>query len=235
MDTPSLRTANASSTLPTLVHSDTSHHTADDSARVLSNTHALLSVTLLWSAATASASVMWALPGPGLIISLVATFGLLFAIHKLQNSTWSLPAVFALTGFMGYSLGPMLGKMMSLPGGSQSIALALGSTGATFVAMSIWGKVSRRDFSFMGGMLMAGMVVAVVLSLAAVFLEMPALSLAVSAMVALLSAGMILFETQQIVQGGQRNYVLATVSLYVSLFNLFTSLLSLFGLGSSDD
>jgi modulator of FtsH protease len=106
------------------------------------------------------------------------------------------------------------------------------------VAMSIWGKVSRRDFSFMGGMLMAGMVVALVLSLAAIFLEIPALSLAVSGMVALLSAGMILFETQQIVQGGQRNYVLATVSLYVSLFNLFTSLLSLFGiggLGSSDD
>jgi modulator of FtsH protease len=234
MDTQTLRPASHAVALPTQAGAELAH----DSARVLSNTHALLSLTLLWSAATATASVVYALPAPGLIISLVAMFGLLFAIHKLQNSAWSLAAVFALTGFMGYSLGPLLGKMMSLPGGSQSIALALGSTGATFVAMSIWGKVSRRDFSFMGGMLMAGMVVALVLSLAAIFLEMPALSLAVSALVALLSAGMILFETQQIVQGGQRNYVLATVSLYVSLFNLFTSLLSLFGiggLGNSDD
>jgi modulator of FtsH protease len=194
MNTPSMHTN--STALQTLDPTSGTFEAAHDSARVLSNTHALLSITLLWSAATATASVVYALPGPGLIVSLVAMFGLLFAIHKLQNSAWSLAAVFALTGFMGYSLGPVF------------------------------------------GMLMAGMVVALVLSLAAVFLEMPALSLAVSAMVALLSAGMILFETQQIVQGGQRNYVLATVSLYVSLFNLFTSLLSLFGiggLGSSDD
>ena len=124
---------------------------------------------------------------------------------------------------------------MKPPGGSQSIALALGSTGATFVAMSIWGKVSRRDFSFMGGFLFAGMVIALIAGLGAVFLQMPALGLAVSAMVALLSAGMILFETSRIVNGGETNYVLATVSLYVSLFNLFTSLLSLFGIGGSDE
>jgi modulator of FtsH protease len=236
MTTPSIPTHRTA--LGTLEQGQATFEAAHNSTRVLNNTHALLSLTLLWSAATATASMVWALPAPGLIVSLVATFGLLFAVHKLKNSAWAIAAVFALTGFMGYSLGPVLGKMMSLPGGSQTIALALGSTGATFVAMSIWGKVSRRDFSFMGGMLMAGMVVALVLSLAAIFLEIPALSLAVSGMVALLSAGMILFETQQIVQGGQRNYVLATVSLYVSLFNLFTSLLSLFGiggLGSSDD
>ena len=121
MSTPSMHTH--SNAIQTLHQAAGTFEATHDSARVLSNTHALLSLTLLWSAATATASVVYALPGPGLIVSLVAMFGLLFAIHKLQNSAWSLAAVFALTGFMGYSLGPVLGKMMSLPGGSQSIAL----------------------------------------------------------------------------------------------------------------
>ena len=142
--------------------------------------------------------------------------------------------VFALTGFMGYTLGPVLAKHLALPGGAQTIALALGATGATFLALSAWVLASRRDFSFMGGFLFAGMVIALLAGLGAVFLQLPALSLAVSAMVALLSAGMILFETSRIVNGGETNYVLATVGLFVSLFNLFTSLLSLFGFGSND-
>jgi modulator of FtsH protease len=135
---------------------------------------------------------------------------------------------------MGYTLGPVLAKHLGLPGGAQTIALALGATGATFLALSAWVLASRRDFSFMGGFLFAGMVIALLAGLGAVFLQLPALSLAVSAMVALLSAGMILFETSRIVNGGETNYVLATVGLFVSLFNLFTSLLSLFGFGSND-
>lgn len=204
-------------------------------ARVLRNTHALLALTLLFSAAIAAASVMWSLPAPGMIITLVGFYGLLFGIHKLQNSAWSLPAVFALTGFMGYTLGPLLSRVLSMPGGADTVTMALGTTGVTFLAMSGWAVTTKRDFSFLGGLLFAGMVIAVLAGLAAVFLNIPALGLAVSAMVALLSAGLILFETQQIVQGGQTNYVLATVSLYVSIFNLFTSLLSLFGLGNSND
>lgn len=205
-----------------------------DVQRVLRNTYALLSLTLLFAAGTAAVSAALALPAPGVILTLVGYFGLLFAIHKLKNSGWALPAVFALTGFMGYTLGPALSRTLSLPGGATTIAMALAATGAIFLALSAWVLATRRDFSWMGGMLFAGMIVAILAGLAAIFFEMPSLALAVSAMVALLSAGLILFETSAIVNGGETNYVLATVSLFVSLFNLFTSLLHLFGFGSNE-
>ena len=207
----------------------------DQAQRVLRSTYALLSMTLLFSAAVAAAGVAFKLPAPGLVITLVGYFGLLFAVHKLQNSGWALPAVFGLTGFMGYTLGPVLAKTLALPGGAQTIVLALAATGATFLALSAYVINSKRDFSFMGGFLFAGMVIAILAGLGAMFFQVPALGLAVSAMVALLSAGLILFETSRIVNGGETNYVLATVGLYVSIFNLFTSLLSLFGFGGSDD
>jgi modulator of FtsH protease len=205
-----------------------------DVQRVLRNTYALLSLTLLFAAGVAALSVSLALPAPGIILTLVGYFGLLFAIHKLKNSAWALPAVFALTGFMGYTLGPVLSRTLSLPGGATTIAMALGATGAIFLALSVWVLATRRDFSWMCGMLFAGMVVAILAGLAAIFFQMPALALAVSAMVALLSAGLILFETSNIVNGGETNYVMATVSLFVSIFNLFTSLLHLFGFGSNE-
>lgn len=210
---------------------DLSHATR----KVLRNTYALLSMTLLFSAAVAAAGVVFNWPAPGLVLSLMGLFGLLFAVFKLRNSGWALPAVFALTGFMGYTLGPVLARTLSLPGGGQTIAMALAATGAIFLALSAYVLTTRRDFSWMGGMLFSGMVVAILAGLVAIFFDIPALGLAVSAMVALLSAGLILFETSQIVNGGETNYVMATVSLFVSLFNLFTSLLSLFGLGGSSD
>jgi modulator of FtsH protease len=174
------------------------------------------------------------LPAPGIVLTLAGYFGLLFAVYRLKNSGWALPAVFALTGFMGYTLGPLLSHSLALPGGTQVVTMALGATGITFLSLSAWVLTTRRDFSFMGGFLFAGMIIALLAGLAAIFLQMPALGLAVSAMVALLSAGLILFETSRIVNGGETNYVLATVGLYVSIFNLFTSLLSLFGMGGSD-
>jgi modulator of FtsH protease len=229
-DTTSTLTADARAGLPA-----TTGAAPLQAARVLRNTYALLAMTLLFSAGVAAAAVAFALPAPGLVLTLVGMFGLLFAVHKLQNSGWALPAVFALTGFMGWTLGPMLSKLLTLPGGAQVITMALGATGVVFLALSAWVLSTRRDFSAMGGFLFAGMVIALLAGLAAVFLQMPALGLAVSAMVALLSAGLILFETSRIVNGGETNYVLATVSLYVSIFNLFTSLLSLFGIGGSDE
>lgn len=204
-------------------------------SRVLRNTYALLSLTLLFSAGIAAVSAAAQWPAPGILLSLAGNLGLLFLIYRLKNSVWALPAVFGLTGFMGYTLGPLLSKVMTLPGGGQVIAMALAATGAVFLALSAWALTTRRDFSVMGGFLFAGMVVALLAGLAAVFLQIPALGLAVSAMVALLSAGLILVETSRIVHGGESNYVLATVGLYVSIFNLFTSLLSLFGLGGSDE
>jgi modulator of FtsH protease len=208
---------------------------SEASARVLRNTYALLSMTLLFSAAVAAAAVAWALPAPGLLLTLAGYFGLLFAVHRLRDRGWAVGLVFLLTGFMGYTLGPLLSRTLSLPGGGQTIALALGATGVVFLSLSAWVLTTRRDFSFMGGFLFAGLIVALVAGLAAVALQMPALGLAVSAMVALLSAGLILFETSRIVNGGETNYALATVGLYVSVFNLFTSLLSLAGIGGSDD
>ena len=203
--------------------------------RVLRNTYWLLSLTLLFSAGAAAAAAALQLPHPGILITLFGYFGLLFLTVRLRNSAWGLVSVFALTGFMGYTLGPVLAKALALPAGGQAIMLALAATGATFLGLSAWVLTTRRDFSFMGGFLFAGMVVALVAGLGAVFLQVPALALVVSAMVALLSAGLILFETSRIVNGGESNYVLATVGLYVSIFNLFTSLLSLFGIGGSNE
>ncbi len=206
-----------------------------DVARVLRNTYALLAMTLLFSAAVASAAVAYQWRAPGIMLTLVGYFGLLFAIHKLQNSAWALPAVFALTGFMGYTLGPLLTHSLALPGGAQTVSMALAATGATFIGLSAYVLLTRRDFSFMGGFLLCGMVIALLAGIAAAVFDIAALGLAVSAMVALLSAGLILFETSRIVNGGENNYVLATVGLYVSVFNLFTSLLSVFGIGGSNE
>ena len=206
-----------------------------DVARVLRNTYALLAMTLLFSAAVASAAVAYQWRAPGIMLTLVGYFGLLFAIHKFQNSAWALPAVFALTGFMGYTLGPLLTHSLALPGGAQTVSMALAATGATFIGLSAYVLLTRRDFSFMGGFLFCGMVIALLAGIAAAVFDIAALELAVSAVVALLSAGLILFETSRIVNGGENNYVLATVGLYVSVFNLFTSLLSLFGIGGSNE
>ena len=234
MDTLTQTAANASPAATlypvALLPSATSDASNQTAARlVLRNTYALLSMTLLFSAAVAAVSVAAKLPAPGLVLMLVGSFGLLYAVNKLQNSAWALP------GFLGYTLGPVLSKSLALPGGAQVVTLALAATGATFLSLSAWVLTSKRDFSFMGGFLFAGMVVALLAGLGAMFFQVPALGLAVSAMVALLSAGLILFETSRIVNGGETNYVLATVGLYVSIFNLFTSLLSLFGFGGSDD
>ncbi len=211
---------------------DSSHA---DVSRVLRNTYALLSLTLLFSAAVAAASAAWALPSPGVLLTLMGYFALLFAVYKFRDRAAGLAAVFALTGFLGYTLGPLLTRTLSVPGGSQVIALALCATGVTFITLSAYVLKTRRDFGFMGGFLFAGMVIALLAGLATLFLPIPALGLAISAVVALLSAGLILYETSRIVSGGETNYLLATVGLYVSVFNLFTSLLSLFGFAGSDE
>lgn len=229
------QTTSAAVAVPTSASSSTWGTERAQTTRVLKNTYALLAMTLLFSAAVAAASVAGQWPAPGLVVTLVGYFGLLFAIHKLQNSAWALPAVFALTGFMGYTLGPLLTHTLALPGGANTIAAALGATGATFLGLSAYVLVTRRDFSFMGGFLFAGVLVALVLGLGAYFFALPGLALAVSGLVALLSVGLILFETSRIVNGGETNYVLATVSLYVSVFNLFTSLLSLLGMGGGNN
>ena len=203
--------------------------------KVIRNTYMLLSMTLLFSALTAGVSMTLNLPHPGLLLTLAGYFGLLFLTAKFRDSALGLAFVFALTGFMGYTLGPILNAYLSLPNGGQVVMTAMGATGAIFLGLSGYALTSRRDFSFMGGFLMVGILVAFLGGLGAVFLEMPGLSLAVSAMFVLLMAGLILYETSNIIHGGETNYIMATVTLYVSIYNLFTSLLHLLGVMGSQD
>lgn len=202
---------------------------------VLRNTYGLLSLTLIFSAATAGASASLGLPHPGLMLTLVGFFGLLYLTNKLRASGWGVLSMFGLTGFMGYTLGPILGQQLALPDGHQVVMMAMGGTATIFLVLSAYALITRKDFSFMGGFLLAGIVVAFLAGLGALLLDVPALSLTVSAAFVLLMGGLIVFETSRIVHGGETNYVLATVGLYVAIFNLFTSLLSLFGMGGSNE
>ncbi|MFC0351360.1 Bax inhibitor-1/YccA family protein [Undibacterium danionis] len=197
--------------------------------KVLRNTYMLLAMTLLFSALSAGVSVAFALPSMGIIVTLVGYFGLLFLTTKLRNSAWGIASVFALTGFMGLTLGPIIGRYLGLPGGGAIVMGAMGLTAVIFMGLSAYVLVSKRDFSFMGGFLAVGILVAFVAGLGALFFEVPALSIAVSAAFVLLMSGMILFETSNIINGGETNYVMATVSLYITIFNLFTSLLQILG------
>ncbi len=203
--------------------------------KVIRNTYTLLSMTLLFSALTAGVSMALNLPHPGLLLTLGGYFGLLFATSKFRNSSLGIAFVFALTGFMGYTLGPIINAYMALPNGSQVVMTAMGATGAIFLGLSGYALNTRKDFSFMGGFLMVGILVGFLAGLGAVFFEMSALSLAVSAMFVLLMAGLILYQTSSIIHGGETNYIMATVTLYVSIFNLFTSLLHLLGFMSGEE
>ncbi len=203
--------------------------------RVLRNTYLLLAATLGFSALTAGVSLAFNLPHPGLILTLVGYFGLLFAVHKTANSATGLLFVFALTGFMGYTLGPIIGAYLKfVPNGHAVVMNAFAVTALAFVGLSAYAIKSGRRFSFLGGFLMVGIITAFVLGLVAIFFEMPGLSLAVSGMFVLLMGGLILYQTGEIVNGGEDNYILATVTLYVSIYNLFTSLLHLLGMAGDD-
>ena len=205
------------------------------SNKMIRNTYMLLSMTLLFSALTAGLSLAMRLPHPGMIITLVGYFGLLFLTTKLRNSGWGLLSVFALTGFMGYTLGPIIGYYLGLQNGGQTVMMAMAGTAIIFLSLSGYALTTRKDFSFMGGFLMVGILLAFFAGLAAIFFEIPALSLTVSAAFVLLMSGLILYETSNIIHGGETNYVMATVSLYVTIFNLFTSLLQLLGFANSSD
>lgn len=202
--------------------------------KVLRNTYALLSLTLLFSAATAGISVAYNLPHPGIIIVLVGYFGLLFLTQALRNSVWGIASVFALTGFMGFTLGPIISAYLKLPGGGQVVANALGGTALVFLGLSGYALTTRKNFNFLGNFLFVGILVAFFAGLGAIFFEMPGLSLAVSAMFVLLMSGLILYQTSEIIHGGETNYIMATVTLYVSIYNLFTSLLHILGVMNDD-
>lgn len=197
--------------------------------RVLVNTYRLLGVSLAVSAGMAYLAMTMGVPRLPIFAVLGGYFGLLFAIHKFQDRDFSILLVFALTGFMGFTIGPMLNAYLSLPNGGELVATAFGSTAVIFAGLSMYAINSKKDFSFLGQFLLVAILAAFCAGLAAYFFQMPALSLAVSGAFVLLMSGLILFETSRIVNGGETNYVLATVTLFVSIFNLFTSLLHILG------
>lgn len=197
---------------------------------VLRNTYMLLSLTLLFSAAVAGTAMMLNAPHPGLIITLVGYFGLLFAVEKTKNSGMGLVSVFALTGFMGYTVGPILNAYIAnFSNGGEIVMLAMGGTGAIFLGLSAYALASGRRFNQYAGLLFVGILVAFVMGLVAVIFSIPALSMAVSALFVLLMSGLIVYQTGEIVHGGETNYISATVTLFVTIYNLFLSLLHLLG------
>jgi modulator of FtsH protease len=209
--------------------------------KVLRNTYMLLSMTLLFSALMAGVSMAMAVPfGVSLITSLAALVLLWFVVPRTANSGAGIGVVFAVTGLLGFGLGPILNHYLSMANGAQIVMQSLGITGAAFLGLSAYVLTTRKDFSFMSSFLMVGVMVAFVAGIIALVAglagyPMPMLALAVSAMFAFLMCGMILWQTSEIVNGGETNYVLATIGLYVSIYNLFTSLLHLLGVMGSDD
>lgn len=204
--------------------------------KVLKNTYALLSLTLLFSALMAGVSVAVNPPYfTGLVTSIVAMLLIFFVLPRTANSGTGVLVVFGVTGLLGFGLGPLLNNYLSTANGAQLVMTSLGGTGIIFMALSAYALTTKRDFSFMGGMLMVGMIVVVIAAIANIFLAMPALSLTISAVVILLMSGFILYDTGRIVNGGETNYIMATIGLYLSIYNIFVSLLQLLGVMGGDD
>ena len=203
--------------------------------KVLKNTYMLLGLTLLFSAVTAGISMAMGLGQGAALILMLVGFGLLFVVNRTADSGKGLLAIFGFTGVMGASIGPMLNFYLAMPGGPALVMQALGGTALVFFGLSAYALTTRKDFSFMGGFLMVGLMVVVVAMIANIFLAIPALSLTISAAVVMIMSGLILFDTSRIINGGETNYIRATVSLYLNIYNLFIHMLSLLTALGGDD
>ena len=208
--------------------------------KVLRNTSLLLSMTLLFSAAMAGISMAVGIGyGISLVCSLVSLGLLWFVLPRTANSSAGIGVVFAVTGLLGLGLGPVLNRYLGTANGAQNVMMALGMTGAIFVGLSAYAVKTKRDFSFMRGFLASGMILLLVASLVMVGASLfgyylQPLHLALSALFALFASAIILYQTGEIVNGGETNYILATATLYVSIYNLFTSLLHILGVANDD-
>jgi modulator of FtsH protease len=201
--------------------------------KVLKNTYLLLSLTLGFSALMAALSTNAA--PLNIWVYLIALYGLLFATQALARTAWGLLCVFAFAGLIGYGTGPLVGMLLSTAAGSQVLTTALGGTAFIFLGLSGYALVSGKDFAFLSGFITAGVFVLIAAMLMGFFLQIPALQLAISVGFMLLSSAMILYQTGQIINGGERNYILATITLFVSIYNLFMSLIHLLTAFSGDD
>ncbi|MGD9108837.1 MAG: Bax inhibitor-1/YccA family protein [Gammaproteobacteria bacterium] len=196
--------------------------------RVLRSTYLLLSLTLVFSAVTAYLAMITNAAPMNVFVLLIGYFGLLFVTTRLRNSAWGLLAIFAFTGFLGYTLGPILNLYIkSFSNGTQLVMTSLGATGVIFFGLSAYALTTKKDFSYLAAFLFVGISAAFVMGLVGIVFNLPMLSLLVSCAFVLLSSGIILFQTSLIINGGERNYIMATITLYVALFNLFISLLNI--------
>jgi modulator of FtsH protease len=204
--------------------------------KLIRNTYTLLSATLLFSALMAGVSMALNLPPMMNLIAFGGSIVLLwFVLPRTANSTAGIFVVFGVTGLLGLGLGPILNMYLALQNGGQVIATALGGTGVIFLGLSGYALTTRKDFSFLGGFLITGFLVILLAAVANIFMEIPALSLAISAAVIMIMSGFILYDTSRMVNGGETNYVLATVGLYLSIYNIFVSLLHILGVMGGDD
>lgn len=199
-------------------------------SRVLRNTYGLLAITLAFSGLMAFIAQQNHVPYPNVFVVLIGFYGLFFLTNKLRDSAWGLVSTFALTGFMGYLLGPILNRYLGMQGGAEVVSSAFAMTALVFGGLSAYVLITRKDMSFLGGFITAGFFVLLGAVLVSMFFHISGLQLAISAGFVLFSSVCILFQTSAIIQGGERNYIMATISLYVSIYNLFISLLQLFGL-----
>ncbi len=198
--------------------------------RVLRNTYFLLSLTLLFSAGTAAYATLSNAPPIGILGLIVGMFGLYFLTVWLRNSGWGILAIFAYTGFLGYTLGPILNFYIhNFSNGAQIIGTSLGATGLIFLGLSAYVLTTRKDFSYLGGFITAAVIVAFLAGLGGMLFNIPALQLVISGAFAIISSAFILYTTSQIINNGERNYIMATISLYIAIFNLFVSLLRILG------
>ncbi|MCI3946176.1 BAX inhibitor protein [Pseudomonas syringae] len=204
-------------------------------SRVLRNTYGLLALTLAFSGVMAFVAQQMHVGYPNIFVVLIGFYGLFFLTNKLRDSAWGLVSTFALTGFMGFLLGPILNRYLGMAGGAEVVSSAFAMTALVFGGLSAYVLITRKDMSFLGGFITAGFFVLLGAVLASMFFQISGLQLAISAGFVLFSSVCILFQTSAIIQGGERNYIMATVSLYVSIYNLFISLLQIFGIMSRDD
>ena len=204
-------------------------------SRVLRNTYGLLALTLAFSGLMAFVAQQMRVGYPNIFVVLIGFYGLFFLTNKLRDSAWGLLSAFALTGFMGFILGPILNRYLGMAGGAEVVSSAFAMTALVFGGLSAYVLITRKDMSFLGGFITAGFFVLLGATLASFFFQISGLQLAISAGFVLFSSVCILFQTSAIIHGGERNYIMATISLYVSIYNLFISLLQLFGIMSRDD
>jgi len=204
--------------------------------KVLKNTYILLSATLLFSALMAAVSVVVQMPPMTYLLSAGGALLMIWLVlPRTANSAAGLWVVFAITGLLGFGIGPLLNHYLAMPNGPEIVATAFGGTGVIFLGLSGYALTSRKDFSFMGGFLVAGLLMVFVVMLANIFLNIPALSLAISAIVIMIMSGFILYDTSRMIHGGETNYITMTISLYLSIYNIFISLLQILGIFGGDD